>query len=111
MPEVLTDRIAAVRVPAAGAPVSERRHGESRRERDHAAVVVAAELADCLERFLAARADEPTMERAEQALEAWRALVDDSAPAAERQTVDIRDGGARCAVHRNDRHDSKSAES
>lgn len=33
--------------------------------------VVAEELAWCLERFVTARVDEPTMERARQALEAW----------------------------------------
>ena len=35
---------------------------------------VTAELAHCLKRFLSASADEPTMERARRALEAWDRL-------------------------------------
>ena len=70
--EVLSERTAAVRVA------------------DQVPVLIAAELADCLERFLDARADEPTMERARRALEAWRALVDESV-AAEMENVVVRD--------------------
>lgn len=33
------------------------------------------ELAECLERFLTARADEATMERAQLALARWRSLL------------------------------------
>ena len=43
-----------------------------------------AEMAWCLERFVTGRADDPTMRRAEQALAAWDAWVE--------ETIDVRTG-------------------
>ena len=44
--------------------------------RSDAPAELAAELAWCLERFMAGRADEPAMRRAAQALKAWEAWSD-----------------------------------